>query len=384
MVELQKLYDGIDANRGAMMALWEKLVNIDCGPDNKAGVDQVGQTIAEFLEPLGIKTHFYEEESVGNMLVAEYGDMTQPFVVFLGHMDTVFKMGTVAERPFTVKNGKAFGPGALDMKGGVTIALFALKVMQENGFMNHPVKLILAGDEETAHPGTSHAIENIKKECKGALAAFNFETGFRDNSVVVERKGVLRAIFEIDGIGAHAGNNPQDGRSAIKEAAYKILELEALTNFEKGNTVNAGVIKGGTVANAIPEHCTLNVDVRFVDDESEQQYRTKFQEIADSVHVPDTKTTVTFPVCFSAMGPFDKTMELFDKVNAIVQQEGFAPLTSKKVGGGSDSAYSVAAGVPTVCAVGVQGVGNHTIHEEADVESLFTRAKMILAIVAHI
>lgn len=382
-MELKQLYNTIDANRDEMMSLWEKLVNIDCGSGNKAGVDAVGQIIADYLQPLSIPVRFYRSEKSGNMLVAEYGNMRKPFVAFIGHMDTVFKDGTVAQRPFTIKDGKAYGPGVLDMKGGITIALSVLKAMKENGYINYPIKLILAGDEEVAHQN-SNAVAFIKEECRGAVAAFNFETGFMDNSVVVERKGVFRAIFEVYGRGAHAGNSPQDGRSAIKEMAYKILELEELTNFEEGNTVNVGVIEGGTVANAIPAYCKTVVDVRFVDEASEQDYKEKFKAIAAVQHVPDTTTKLTFPVVFSAMSKMAATMDLFEKVNTILVEEGFAAIHPIKVGGGSDSAYSVSAGVPTLCAMGVQGTGNHTVDETADVESLFTRAKMMLAIMGRL
>lgn len=369
----------IDAEREEMLKLWKKMVNTDCGSNNKKGIGCIGNMVETFLNDCHIPVRYHQNEKGGNTLIAEYGDMNKPFIVFLGHMDTVFKDGTVAERPFTMKDGQAFGPGVLDMKGGIVIALYTLKILSEAGYTAFPVKLILAGDEENGH-SNSEAKNWIMEESRGARAAFNFETGFRDNSVVVERKGCLRAVLTVNGIGAHSGNNPQDGRSAIKEMAHKILALENLTNFETGNTVNVGVIQGGTVPNAVPEQCRAVVDVRFVDDASKSAYTKKIKEISDTTYIDGTTCTVTFPVGFDAMVRLPSTMQLFSEVNMLIQKAGFAALTAKKVGGGSDSAYTTAAGVPTLCAMGVQGTGNHTIHETADVESLFTRTKMMVAI----
>ncbi len=382
-MNLEKAYTYIDSHEHDMISLWRSLVNVNSGSYSKDGVDEVGRRIAEFLKANGIPSRFYQNERRGNMLVAEYGDMRKPYILFLGHMDTVFKDGTAEERPFTIRDGMAFGPGVLDMKGGITIALFVMKLAKELGYTAYPIKLILAGDEEIGHL-SSEAVSQIHNESVGAVAAFNFETGFPDNSIVVERKGTLRAILNVSGIGAHAGNNPQDGRSAIKEMAHKILALEELTDLKKGNTVNVGVIKGGTVANAVPEYCEIVVDVRFVDESSKIEYMKRIHEIASRIYIPGTSTVVSFPMIFDAMSRSEATMALFKKVNDIVIKAGFAPFTAKAVGGGSDSAHTVAMGVPTLCAMGVQGTGNHTIHEQAEVASLFTRTKSMLSILEHI
>lgn len=382
-MKLTNLNDILQAHREPMLALWQQLVNCDCGSNNKAGVDAVGKGVAAFLEDQGIAVRFHPWETRGNLLVAEYGDTTKPFILFVGHLDTVFKDGTAAERPFTIRDGKAYGPGVLDMKGGVVIALYTMKLLKEQGYERYPIKLVLAGDEEVGHAGSAAATV-IQEESKGAVAAFNFETGFMDNSVVVERKGAIHAIIEVDGIGAHAGNNPRDGRSAIREMAHKVLALEELTDYDMGNTVNVGVISGGTVANAVPEHCRAVVDVRFVNSTWGQTYIEKIKEIVAHSYVEGTTSTITFPLWFDAMNRLEGTMELLERVNLILEHEGFAPLTAKGVGGGSDSAYTTSVGIPTLCAMGVQGAGNHTIHEWADVESLFIRTKMMLAIMMEL
>lgn len=152
------------------------------------------------------------------------------------------------------------------MKGGLTILLHVVKFLVKQGYDRYPIKIILAGDEETGHKN-SDAGKDYMEEAKGALMGFNLETGFPDNGIVIERKGVAQYQFDIDGIGAHAGNNPKDGRSAVMELCHKALDMESLTDYEEGTTVNVGVISGGTVANAIPEHASCRVDVRYSKEE---------------------------------------------------------------------------------------------------------------------
>jgi len=376
---LKNLFDEVDNSHEEMMALWKKLVNRDCGSGNKAGVDSVGRDIQEILEGLGFKVRFHEYEKAGNMLVADYGDFSKPFIVLTGHMDTVFKDGQAAERPFTVKDGKAYGPGVLDMKGGVTILLMAMKLLTKIGYDRYGIRIILAGDEEVGH-GSSPAGNDFLKEAKGAVMGFNMETGFMDNGIVIERKGCRRYRIDVDGVGAHAGNNPEDGRSAVEELCHKILDIQKLTDFKEGTTLNCGVIGGGTVANAIPEHAWCILDIRFRTQKGLDRVDKALKEIEKKVYVPDTKTTIKVILDVPAMEKRQESIDLCERANTIAIEAGLAPIHPIAVGGGSDSAFLVYAGVPTICALGVRGEFNHTVREYAVVDSLFEREKMLLAL----
>ena len=226
LLDKNKIWQQIDDEKENMLQLWQELVNVDCGSGNKAGVDFIAHKIEAILKTLGFATTQVEFEKAGNTLVGKIGDTSKDFIVLLGHMDTVFKDGTVAERPFKIVDGKAYGPGCLDMKGGIVIMLTALKVLLANNYTKHGIKVILAGDEEVAHY-LSNASETILAESKGALAAFNFETGFLDQGVVTRRKGRYEFTMEAYGRGAHVGNDPQNGRSAIIELMHKGLDIEA-------------------------------------------------------------------------------------------------------------------------------------------------------------
>lgn len=374
---LQELFQQVDTLKPAMMETWRMLVDRDCGSDNKAGVDAVGQDIRAFLEAAGCRVRFHEYEQAGNMLVAEYGDMSKPFVVLTGHMDTVFADGTAAERPFTVQEGRVTGPGVLDMKGGVTILMYAVKLLIEAGYDRYPIKIILAGDEEVAH-GKSNAGEDYLKEAQGAVMGFNLETGFLDNGIVVQRKGCCRYRWDIDGVGAHAGNNPQDGRSAVEELAHKIIDMQALTDFDEGTTVNVGVIGGGTVANAVPEHAWCVVDVRFSTMAGLNRVEQGFADIAKKVYVADTVTRYERVALFNAMERIPVSDALFARANEEAQKAGLPAMKAIAVGGGSDSAFLTMCGIPTLCAMGVRGEFNHTVREWAEESSITEREKLLL------
>ena len=379
MRTLEEIFQSIDQAKPAMMETWKSLVNRDCGSGNKAGVDSVGQDIRRFLEPLGFMVRFHEYEKAGNMLVAEYGDMTKPFMILTGHMDTVFADGTAAERPFTVQDGRVTGPGVLDMKGGITVMLYAVKTLLESGWNRYPLKIILAGDEEVGH-GWSDAAQDYRKEARGALMAFNYETGFIDNGIVLERKGCAQYRFDFHGVGAHAGNNPEDGRSAVRELCHKALDMEALTDMAEGTTVNVGVIAGGTVPNAIPENAWCRVDVRFRTMAGIERVEKALKEITDKVYIDQVQTTCRCEVKMGAMERLASSEELFDKANQIAREAGLPEMKAIAVGGGSDSAYITAEGVPALCAMGVKGQFNHTVREWAEESSLTERAKLSAAL----
>ena len=383
MEDVVQLFDKVDQNREAMVDTWKLLVDRDCGSGNKAGVDGVGRDVKDFLEKCGFKVWVHEYEKAGNMLVAEYGDASKPFIVLTGHMDTVFGDGTAAARPFTIKDGKVTGPGVLDMKGGVTILLYAVRFLLEAGYNRYRIKIILAGDEEVAH-GNSTASADYEKEAKGAVMGFNLETGCVDNSVVIERKGVAQYLFEVDGVGAHAGNNPEDGRSAVEELAHKILDIQAETDWQEGTTVNCGVIAGGTVANAVPEHAWVKVDVRFNTTAGMERIEKAFQKIAKKQYVESTTTCCKKLVVFPPMERLESSEKLFERAEAIAEKYGFPKAKAIAVGGGSDSAHLTACGIPTLCALGVRGQFNHTEREWAEEESLFERTKLLMALLSEL
>ena len=369
----------IDDHRQDMLALWQELVNTESGSADKAGIDAVAARIRQVLDQAGGVTKTVEMAKAGNVLVGEIGAGrgTAP-VLFMGHMDTVFSTGTVAKRPFTITDGTAYGPGVLDMKGGIVAALFAIQALQATGYDTRPLKMILAGDEEVAHVN-SNAAEVFMTEAKGAVAAFNCETGFMDDAIVVGRKGTAVFELEVAGVAVHAGNEPENGRSAILEIAHKVIDIQNLTNWETGTTFNVGVIQGGTVPNAVPGQAKIVIDIRYLEPDLLPEIRRQLQEVAAKNYVKDTTTTLTEVPGIAPMKTTPAVEDLFAVVKKTYAEMGLGTPYPKLVGGGSDSAYSVMAGVPTVCAMGVKGGRNHSPQEFAIVETLFERAKLLAA-----
>ena len=374
----------IDGHRDAMIDFWRQLVQIESGSANKAGVDAVAHRVQEELDTIGAHTEIHEMKRAGNMLVSALNeDVPEAPVLLLGHMDTVFPDGTVAARPFTLRDGKAYGPGVLDMKGGVTIAVFAMKALKEAGWAKRPVRLVLAGDEEVGHCD-SDCDQQIMEQARGAVAAFNCESGRLGNEVVVQRKGALTYRMDVTGIAAHAGNEPEKGRSAILEVAHKVIAIQNLTDWQQGTTYNVGVISGGTVANAVPDTASILIDVRYLKKEYVLNIEAKLQDVAHTTYVNGTKTSLTRLSCCIPMERMTETDGLLAKVQDAYASFGMPRPGGITVGGGSDSAYTVAAGVPTICAMGVEGSRHHSPEEYASVESLYARAKALAYVVTMV
>lgn len=378
-----KAYQWIDEHKDEMVSLWKEMVTIDSGIGVRDGGMAMGNLCAGILEELGFSIRRVSYEKCGDTIIGERGDMTKPFTILMGHMDTVFFKGEPEKRPFTIKDGKAYGPGVLDMKGGVTILLSTLKALHEAGFEDFPCKVILDADEEPAHV-FSNAPEVIQKEAEGAKCAFNFETGFTDHSLVVQRKGCWRFFIETFGRGCHVGNDPENGRSAILEMAHKIIEIEKLTDYSKQYNVNVGTIEGGTVANAAPAYCKVECDFRYTHPEDLPVLRRKVDEVCSRQYVPDTITKVSDSVGFATMTRLPGNLELLKIAQEVAEESGFPKPKARLCGGGSDAAYTTAMGVPTLCAVGVEGARNHTVEEWADVDSLFRRAKQMAGILLKV
>lgn len=380
----KKAFQFIDSHRDEMLALWETLVNMDSGSASKDGVDIVARELQKLLDAEGMITRLVEFEKAGNTLIAELGmDRTHKGVAFLGHMDTVFVEGTAKARPFTIKDGVAYGPGAYDMKGGIVAIIYAIKALNTIEYEARPLKVILTGDEEIGHAYSS-ATQVLQEEVTGLAAAFNCEAGFADNGIIIGRKGVARFYLEVKGVAAHAGNAPENGRNAILELSHKVIEIEKLTNLEEGITLNVGTIEGGTVINAVPDFARAGIDLRFMDEMGAAKALKQLEKIAMKTHVQGTSSKLTGGITYVPMKTTSGVKELFELVKRTAREMGLDAPHPVFSNGGSDSAYTVMAGVPTVCGIGVKGGLHHGPQEYAIVDSLFERTKLLVASVLNL
>lgn len=383
MEQKNQAFQFIDDRRAEMVSLWQEVVNMEGGPHEKTGIDAVATRFKAVLDDVGAVSRTVEFENAGNMLIAELGNQAaKPGIIFMGHMDTAIATGAIARQPFTINDGKAYGPGVLDMKGGIVAFLYVIKALQSIGYNARPIKVILAGDEEVLH-ARSNAPDVFLKEAAGYAAAFNTETGFVDNGIVVGRKGVARFMMEVKGVAAHAGNDPENGRSAILEMAHKIIAIQKLTDWEKGISFNVGVMQGGKTSTAVPDYAKIDIDVRYKDPDDLPWILEQLQAVGANTYVDGTTTEVVFMEGIMPMKTTEGVLQLFELVKKSSEENGFGTPYAKYVGGASDSAYSIIAGVPTVCSMGVKGGRNHSPEEFAVVDSLFERAKLMIACVLN-
>lgn len=366
----------IDAKEKEMISFLERLVNIDSGADNPDGIAKVAKIVGEKLAQMNFEVEYIEHPGICTHVKAKKRGTGDQEIMIIGHIDTLFGKGTVAERPFTIKDGKAFGPGVLDMKGGVTVALFALQTLYEAGWNDQNVTVFLAGDEETNHPKTN-AAELFEQEAKGKAAVFNMETASSGQAVLVGRKGNMHPEFVVTGVAAHAGADLTKGANAIVELAYKIIDINNLMDHARGLTFNVGVISGGVVANAVPDRASVKVDVRYLTLADRDQAIASLKEIAAKNYVPGTTTEIAnFRENMTPMEVTAGNKWLYE----IVRQQGekLGIQVEAKVGGGSsDSGWTVRAGAPSLCSMGARGEFNHSAREYIFLESLTERAKLL-------
>lgn len=381
---LKEINEYIDSKKDDILEFWKEIVNIESFTGDKQSVNVLANRLQSEFVKEGFDVEQIDVGPNGNSLVATTGmDRGTEPVIFSGHMDTVFKNGTFGDNPFRIEGDHARGPGSLDMKGGIVIAIYVAKALNAIGYNERPLKFIISGDEESGHEQSTGA-QAILDAAKGGYCAFNMETGLVDNSLCIGRKGRIGAVIEVEGVETHAGNDFAGGRNAIEEMAHKIIEIQALTDLEAGVTASVSTIKGGRIPNAIPKDCKVDVDLRFEKVESMDDIKNKIQVICDKTYVEGTKTTVKYIAQLAAFETTDNVIKFHEFVNQVCEENGIEKFGSIVLGGSSDASYLTIANVPTLCSFGVRGQWNHTDREYAIVDSMFERAKTIAAIVLNL
>ena len=362
---------------------WKSICRMETPSSDKEALNQQADSIEAFAKARGFDVCRQSHKNAGDTLTVELvGKSDAAPIALLAHMDTVHKKGAFGESVVTEKDGVLYGPGVFDCKGGICVALLAMQVLAETAEKHRTLRLILNSDEEDGRYLLNERAEFIQNAARGCCAAFNVEAG-RADSLTVGRKGVLRAKLQVRGIAGHAGNSYFESASAVREAAHKILALEKQST-EEGLTYNCGVIHGGTAANIVPEACTIEADIRYKNAEQHEHALTTLKEIAENTYVKGCTTECEILSDLPAMECTDANLRLFEKVMEASRALGMQELLPLQRGGGSDSAYTVAIGIPTVCSMGAVGRYEHTIREQADIDSLKSRALLLAETIVRI
>jgi glutamate carboxypeptidase len=366
----------------AMQDLLQKVVNIDSGSRDEAGVTAVAHALAERLLAAGVPVQFEPVPGYGVLLHAqvhpgEAAGEGAP-IILMGHMDTVYPAGTVARRPFRVEDGRAYGPGVADMKSGLVLNVFVAEAFARCGGLGAPLHLFFSCDEEIGSPATR---DLIMDKVRGARAVFNAEPGRVSGNVVTSRKGSMVVEFEVTGVAAHAGINHAAGASAIEALARKTLALHALTDPATGVTCNVGVVQGGIVPNMVAPHARAEVDLRFTADTNPDALLERVRAIVEEASVPRTQGRITTARRTLPMKPTP------DYLLALYQQGARAlgfEVQGEFTGGAADSGLTASVGVPTLCATGPVGGHPHTEREYCELATFVPRAQAVaLAVLGH-
>ena len=346
----------------------EYLVNIDCNAQNFAGIDKVADYLSkDFTGPMWRVKRIDCGPDCAKPLVITNTDDTDYDVTLCCHMDTVFPDGTVAVRPFSVKGDRAYGPGVSDMKCCCLQATHVLKAMEEAGSLKE-LKVCLAFNSEE-EIGSVHVLSWFQELGSHSKYCLVLEAARATGARVLERKGVCHYQVKLKGRAAHAGNAPQDGRSAINEMAHWVLQLAALTNFETGMTVNTGVVNGGSGYNSVAADAFMDIDLRVVDKAQISIMEEAFAKLQEHAKAAEIETEIK---TISSMPPMASTPETAGLVEIIDAASRAYGLSTEwvKAGGGSDGNHMSGAGATTVDGIGPTGAGGHSEAEYLELNSV--------------
>ena len=364
-----------------------EMVNVDCGSYTPDGVNEIADLCAQRFEAGGwaVERRSREpadgEERLGDLVIGRLQGSGGLRVLMIGHTDTVFDPGTVVERPFTIDGDRALGPGVSDMKGGLLLGFFAIEVLQEAGFDGFGrVTYICNPDEEIGSPWSRDV---IKSEAANADVAFVLEAARENGDIVSARKGVSDYTIEILGRAAHAGVEPERGRSAILEAGHKTIALQALNGRWPGVTVNVGVVHGGTRTNVVAERCVLEVDVRSPEEPTFREAEAAVEAIAREHKVPDVEVNVLGGGWHRPMEKKEGGARLAGLAIGVAADLGFE-LEDAATGGASDANTTSAAGVPTLDGLGPIGGDDHSPKEWLDLTSVVPRISLLAGILSRL
>lgn len=282
----------VAAHHEEILQKYEEFINLKDFWRDADDVTVVGQWLKKEFDAEGFDCELIDVgPKAGKVVMGTLGaDRPGKPILFSGHMDTALASDLYPEKPFRVEDGIAYGPGVLDMKGGILISLYVVKALNAVGYAGRPLKILFAPDEEGLHSYTDVA-SFIQEHSAGCLFALNMETGLMDNALAVGRKGRLGVDVFVKGKSAHAGAAFLDGISSIEEMAHKVLDFQALTDLEMETTVNTGVIKGGTIPNAVPAECMCSLDIRFKYMSELERVRKAISEICAKNYVEGTTCT---------------------------------------------------------------------------------------------
>jgi glutamate carboxypeptidase len=362
--------------QNAIVRTIRELVEIESPSDNKPAVDRIAAFVARKFQDLGGRTQFHRSKEFGDSLQIEFaeGASDRKPVLLLGHYDTVYPLGTLANMPCKITDGRLHGPGVLDMKSGIALMLHAIEALQarQNGDLPRPVTVFLVSDEEVGSHSSRKITEALAKK-SAAVLVLEPAAGLR-GAVKTARKGVGEYTLRVRGVAAHAGLDPTKGHSAILELARQIAVIAMLNNLPQGISVNPGVIQGGTRTNVIAAEASVVIDVRIQRAQQAAAIDRKLRALKP--FDKHCQLEITGGINRLPMERTSGVAALYKKAQSIAREVGWK-LDEASVGGGSDGNFTAALGIPTLDGMGGVGDGAHATHEHIVISELPRRAFLL-------
>ncbi|MGD9082919.1 MAG: M20 family metallopeptidase [Desulfobacterales bacterium] len=375
MSQDNRIISFLNSHEPDMFALLEKMVLIQSGSHNKEGVDRVARLIQSIFRSNTVSCQTMEQTKFGNHLIVR-SLCKKPFdeqILMVGHMDTVFPKNTDFNW-FRKNSTCCYGPGVIDMKGGLVVGIFVLKALDSLGLLQkNPITFIFNSDEEIGSPGSR---DLIKSEAEKSACAFVLECSGLEGEVVTGRKGNLSVKLDVYGKSGHAAFTGKDKASAILELAHKTIGLESLNHNEKGITVNVGRIRGGVGPNTIPEHATAHIDFRYVEQKDDNFLRKTISKITARQKTPHTRADFEIVSHRPPMEQTHANRQLFQTVKTVAKRLGL-PIKEEFRSGVSDANIIAEKGIPVLDGLGPIGAKDHSKDEYMISKSLLQRSILL-------
>lgn len=376
MAGMDEIVRAVKAQEPRLRQRLRELVEVESPSEDKAGVDRAGAVVAAWAEAMGATVKRHRQRAFGDVLEIRFGrSRKRGSVLLLSHLDTVWPLGTLEKMPWREADGKLWGPGVLDMKTGVMMALEAVAALQELG-RERPVTLLINSEEEVGSPVSRAITETLARESLGVLVM----EPAQGLAYKTARKGVGNFVLRVEGVASHAGVDFERGHSAVLEMARLLETVADFTDLKKGLTVNPGVIAGGTRSNVIAAECTAEVDVRIVTAADKARIEKKFRALR--VKDKACRLTISGGVNRPPMERKPGTVKLFRLAQKLAAEMG-VKLEEASTGGGSDGNFTAAIGVPTLDGMGAVGAGAHAPHEHIVAAHLVERTAMLAGVIAE-
>jgi glutamate carboxypeptidase len=371
---MRALLAGARRQQPALLRLIQSLVRAESPSDDKAAVDACGALVTARAAAAGGRVKLHRQRAFGDVIEARFGPRrkgNRP-VLLLGHIDTVWPVGTHKAMPCRMGEGRLWGPGTLDMKAGVAIAFTAIEMLAEADLLEREIVLLLNSEEEIGSPVSRPITESLAQDCSSVLVL----EPAQGLACKTARKGTGNWRIDIRGVAAHAGVDFEKGASALRELGHVIEKVSGWTDLARGLTVSVGLAGGGSKTNVIPAQAWAEVDVRIARKADGPRIERKFA----SLKAADKRCSlvVTGGINRPPMERSRGTVALYRKARQLAAELGFM-LEEASTGGASDGNFTAALGVPTLDGLGAVGEGAHATHESILLEHLAPRTALMAA-----